>query len=50
MPFGKHRGKPIKELPNDYLTWILENLEMRKSLRTVLEAEYERRGRWSVVL
>ncbi len=22
MPFGKHKGKLLKEIPNDYLTWL----------------------------
>ena len=45
MPFGKHRGTPISDLPDDYLNWILENLELKGSLLRALEAEYERRGR-----
>lgn len=24
MPFGKHRGKPLGEVPADYLVWLLE--------------------------
>jgi hypothetical protein len=24
MPFGKHRGKDMEELPRDYLEWLLE--------------------------
>ena len=23
MPFGKHQGKPLKELPSDYLKWLI---------------------------
>jgi hypothetical protein len=44
MPFGAHKGKAITELPDEYLNWILENLELRRSLRTALETEFERRG------
>ena len=22
MPFGKHRGTPLAELPNEYLLWL----------------------------
>ena len=27
MPFGKHKGKMIKELPSDYVSWLSETLE-----------------------
>ena len=26
MPFGKHKGKNINDLPKDYVIWCLENL------------------------
>lgn len=40
MPFGKHQGKPLQELPKDYLQWLLssgalhkpENRDLRGSL------------------
>jgi uncharacterized protein (DUF3820 family) len=44
MPFGKHKGAPIGELPGDYLNWVLENLVLKGSLLRALEAEFERRG------
>lgn len=27
MPFGKHKGKKMKDVPADYLIWIYENLD-----------------------
>lgn len=27
MPFGKHKGELIEDLPSDYIRWCLENLE-----------------------
>lgn len=27
MSFGKHKGTPIKDLPNDYIAWGLKNLD-----------------------
>jgi DNA polymerase III alpha subunit (gram-positive type) len=27
MPFGKHKGKMIKDLPSDYVTWLSTTLE-----------------------
>jgi hypothetical protein len=27
MPFGKHRGQRLEDVPHDYLRWCLANLE-----------------------
>ena len=27
MPFGKHRGRPLTEVPTDYLWWLHENVD-----------------------
>ncbi len=38
MPFGKHRGKSLRELPSDYVEWALRNLnDMDEDLRWSLE-------------
>lgn len=37
MPFGKHRGEDIADLPTDYLNWMVENLDNKPEL--VREAE-----------
>lgn len=29
MPFGKHKGTKLSELPPDYIRWCIENLENR---------------------
>jgi Putative quorum-sensing-regulated virulence factor len=47
LHFGKHKGKPIADVPRDYLQWSLKNvaslsLEQRNAIRLVLTAE---RGR-----
>lgn len=26
MPFGKHRGRPVAELPRQYLQWLIDNV------------------------
>lgn len=48
-PFGKYRGKPLSEIPNDYYTWAIKNIpalddssseydmDLSESVRTVLE-------------
>jgi DNA polymerase III epsilon subunit-like protein len=28
MPFGKHKGVPLKEVPKDYYNWLLKNSDM----------------------
>lgn len=45
MPFGKHKNTPIGDLPDDYLNWVLQNLELKESLYKALSNEFERRGR-----
>lgn len=25
MPYGKHRGKMLEDIPGDYLLWLFEN-------------------------
>lgn len=27
LTFGKHRGKELKDVPSDYLQWLMEELE-----------------------
>jgi hypothetical protein len=44
MPFGRHRGVLLVDLPPDYLTWLL-GLELREPLRSAVAAEAERRQR-----
>lgn len=43
MPFGKHRGTPVAELPIDYVRW-LSTIELRSPLReavqVVLQADW----------
>lgn len=38
MPFGKHKGKDLENVPDDYLLWVLENADnLRGDLKTYLE-------------
>jgi hypothetical protein len=37
MPFGRHKGTLVKELPGDYLRW-LGTIELRSPLREVVTA------------
>ena len=41
MPFGKHDGKPVSELPDGYLEWAVKTLtDVDADLRRALMAEY----------
>jgi len=42
MPFGRHRGTPLSEVPLDYLLWIRDR-DLREPLRTRVHLECERR-------
>lgn len=45
MPFGKHKGKEIKDLPSSYLKWLAENCEDEKICNEADE-EYQWRDKW----
>jgi hypothetical protein len=36
MPFGKHRGTAIAEIPVAYLKWLADTVDLREPLRTVV--------------
>jgi F420-0:gamma-glutamyl ligase-like protein len=39
MPFGKHRGKELSNVPDDYLAWVLDNCErISPTLRDAIRA------------
>lgn len=42
MPFGKHNGKELRDLPDEYLAW-LRGLDLRDPLRMSVERESLRR-------
>ncbi|SOC37047.1 exodeoxyribonuclease X [Rhizobium subbaraonis] len=43
MPFGKHRGSPVMELPADYLRW-LNGTELDRDMRHTLRHIMKQRG------
>jgi len=45
LPFGKHRGIPIGEVPRDYLDWLDDRLEHDDPILPTVKLELERRGR-----
>jgi len=45
MPFGKHRGEPIEDLPSDYIEWALRELDsLRPAIQEEMEAQLRMRG------
>ena len=44
MPFGKHKGQLLSEIPADYLEWLLSLDHIRNPLRGVVEQELELRA------
>ena len=47
MPFGKHKGTLLSEVPTDYLWWVIEGavaVDRFPGLAEAVEDELERRG------
>ena len=44
MPFGRHRGKPLAELPTPYLRWLHRECDLREPLKSEVAAEYDSRN------
>lgn len=44
MPFGKHKGKLLADLDDDYLTWLHNEAELREPLATKVREEVDRRN------
>lgn len=47
LPFGKHRGRPPREVPSDYLAWLLRETKLSSGLRAAVAGELRQRG-WPV--
>jgi uncharacterized protein (DUF3820 family) len=39
MPFGKHKGEDLEDIPTSYLQWVAENVEGREALITEVELQ-----------
>src|SRR5262245_9367476 len=44
LPFGKHRGQPPRDVPADYLGWLLRNCKLSSGLRNAIADELAGRG------
>ena len=45
LPFGKHKGVPIGEVPRDYLDWLYDRLEHDDPILPTVKLELDRRDR-----
>ena len=43
MPWGKHCGKPLFEVPAEYIQWLLANLNLDFDIKHALETELNTR-------
>jgi hypothetical protein len=41
LPWGRHKGKPLSEVPRDYLCWIGRNRSLPADLRTAIESQLQ---------
>lgn len=44
MPFGKHQGKKLSEVPQHYIAWLKENNVFEKKENELLSKEFESLG------
>jgi hypothetical protein len=44
LPFGKHKDKPLSDVPTAYLQWAIRECKLSSGLRTAVADELTRRG------
>jgi len=44
MPFGKHQGKPLADIPKDYVSWLAASGAFDKAENQALKASFEKLG------
>jgi len=44
MPFGKHAGKPLSEIPKDYVAWLAKNGALDKKENAILKENFQKSG------
>ena len=49
MPFGRFKGLDVLDLPDDYLRWLLENIELREPLLSAVQREQGHRRNWTPI-
>jgi uncharacterized protein (DUF3820 family) len=48
LSFGKHKGKPLREVPVNYLDWLIGQEWLDSRLKRIIteHLETERKGEW----
>jgi hypothetical protein len=44
LPFGRHKGIPLPDVPLSYLQWLLREVKLSSGLRAAVADEVSRRG------
>jgi len=44
LPFGRHKDKPLAEVPGSYLEWALREVKLSSGLRAAVAEQLARRG------
>ncbi len=44
MPFGKHQGKPLKDVPKNYISWLADSGAFDKPQNKELKESFEKLG------
>lgn len=47
MPFGKHRGEPLSDIPTDYLDYVLGFDDLYPGTEAAIVAHLETRPDWN---
>jgi hypothetical protein len=43
MPFGKYKGRALRDVPDNYLGWLLDECDLQPRLRRAVEKELDTR-------
>lgn len=43
MPFGKFKGRDLRQVPDDYLDWLFFDIALREPLRSAVRREISKR-------
>lgn len=47
IPFGKYKGKPLIDVPLDYLIWLNSNVVLVAELKDAVQGQIRKHGYWN---